>query len=53
MSQHTVKPVKKFVVYQCLYDDYSIWVRPYEMFCEQVTLENGQVQARFEFLHEV
>ena len=44
---------EKVVVYQCLYDDYSIWVRPYEMFCEQVTLENGQVQARFEFLHEV
>jgi len=37
---------EKVVVYQCLYDDYSIWVRPYEMFCEQVTLENGQVQAR-------
>lgn len=44
---------EKVVVYQCLYDDYSIWVRPYEMFCEQVTLENGQFQARFEFLHEV
>lgn len=44
---------EKVVIYQCLYDDYSIWVRPYEMFCEQVTLENGQAQARFEFLHEV
>jgi len=44
---------EKFVVYQCLYDDYSIWVRPYEMFCEQVTLENGQIQPRFDFLHAV
>lgn len=44
---------EKLVVYQCLYGDYSIWVRPYEMFVEQVTLENGQSIARFEVLHSV
>ncbi|MFW1737292.1 DUF1653 domain-containing protein [Acinetobacter sp. ULE_I001] len=44
---------EKVVVYQCLYGDYSVWVRPYEMFCEQVTLENGQIQPRFDFLHAV
>lgn len=44
---------EKVVVYQCLYGDYSLWVRPYEMFCEQVTLENGQIQPRFDFLHAV
>ncbi|RZG73433.1 DUF1653 domain-containing protein [Acinetobacter sp. WCHAc060033] len=43
----------KLVVYQCLYGDYSIWVRPYEMFIETVELENGQVVPRFEFLHSV
>ena len=44
---------EKVVVYQCLYDDYSIWVRPYEMFIETVVLENGQIVPRFEFLHTV
>jgi len=44
---------EKLVVYQCLYGDYSMWVRPYEMFIETVELENGQVVPRFEFLHSV
>lgn len=44
---------EKLVVYQCLYNDYSIWVRPYEMFIEQVQLEDGQMKPRFEFLHSV
>ena len=42
---------EKVVVYQCLYDDYSIWVRPYEMFIEDVELEDGHTLPRFEFLH--
>ena len=44
---------EKVVVYQCLYDDYSIWVRPFDMFVEQVQLENGEMKPRFEFLHAV
>lgn len=44
---------EKVVVYQCLYDDYSIWVRPYDMFVEQVQLENGEMKPRFELLHAV
>ena len=44
---------EKVVVYQCLYDDYSIWVRPYEMFIETVELEDGQIVPRFDFLHSV
>ncbi len=44
---------EKLVVYQCLYGDYSMWVRPYDMFIEIVTLENGETLPRFEFLHAV
>ena len=32
------------VVYRCLYDDYSLWVRPLEMFLEEVVLDGGKVQ---------
>ena len=30
---------EKLVVYQCLYGDYSIWVRPLDMFKERITLD--------------
>ena len=39
------------VVYRCLYGDHSLWVRPLEMFLEQV-LVNGQPAARFEWVGE-
>ena len=39
------------VVYRCLYDDGSWWVRPLAMFVEQVELVTG-TQARFEFIGE-
>ncbi|MHC1480294.1 DUF1653 domain-containing protein [Frateuria aurantia] len=39
------------VVYQALYGDHGIWVRPAAMFAETV-LVDGQVRPRFEFLHE-
>ena len=43
---------EKLVVYQCLYDDYSMWVRPLEMFQETVTLANGEVLPRFKLIQE-
>jgi hypothetical protein len=41
------------VVYRCLYDDYSIWVRPLEMFVEDVILESGQSVTRFAYIEEM
>ncbi|KAA8734406.1 DUF1653 domain-containing protein [Acinetobacter qingfengensis] len=39
---------EELVIYQCMYGDYSLWVRPLEMFLEMVTLEDGQKIPRFE-----
>lgn len=44
---------EKLVVYQCLYGDYSIWVRPLEMFQETVTLEKNQIFPRFKLIQEI
>ncbi len=43
---------EQLVVYQCLYGDYSLWVRPLQMFTENVTLTDGTVQARFRLIQE-
>lgn len=37
------------VIYQCLYGDFGLWVRPLYMFFEQVEYEGNQV-PRFEFV---
>jgi hypothetical protein len=39
------------VVYRCLYDDYSWWVRPFSMFTETVSVD-GKIYPRFEYIGE-
>jgi len=42
---------EKLVVYQCLYGDYSMWVRPLEMFQEKIILDGVSVE-RFKLVQE-
>ncbi|HIQ46092.1 MAG TPA: DUF1653 domain-containing protein [Sulfurovum sp.] len=37
------------VVYKTLYGDFSIWVRPFDMFTEQVEVE-GEMVSRFTYI---
>ncbi len=43
---------EELVVYQCLYGDYSYWVRPKSMFLESVKID-GLLKPRFEFVGEL
>ena len=40
------------VVYRSLYDDYSLWVRPYDMFVETITIEGKEI-PRFTFVKSI
>ncbi|WP_299196881.1 DUF1653 domain-containing protein [uncultured Amphritea sp.] len=40
------------VVYRPCYGDRAVWVRPLEMFNENVTVSDGTVVPRFEFIRD-
>lgn len=40
------------VVYQALYADYALWVRPLDMFLEKIT-QNGVTLPRFKYIAQM
>ncbi|MEK7649489.1 MAG: DUF1653 domain-containing protein [Patescibacteria group bacterium] len=48
VAQHS-ETLEELVVYQKLYDDQSLWVRPLKMFLEDVEVEGKKV-PRFRFI---
>ena len=41
---------EEMVVYRALYGEYGIWVRPYEMFVEELDRDGVKI-PRFQFLY--
>ncbi|MFQ1044454.1 DUF1653 domain-containing protein [Acinetobacter variabilis] len=41
---------EKLVVYQCLYGNYSIWVRPLSMFTESINTSDDREVERFKLV---
>lgn len=50
VAQHS-ETREQLVVYRCLQDGNSWWVRPLDMFCESVVIE-GNTLPRFEYIGE-
>ncbi len=50
ISRHS-ESLELFVVYQALYGEYGLWVRPAAMFTEEVVIGNKRV-PRFAFIAE-
>lgn len=42
----------KMVVYKALYGDNELWVRPLEMWDNDIKLSDGSIVKRFEFIEE-
>lgn len=49
---HHSETREAMAVYQCLYDDFSWWVRPLDMFMETIEIDK-RIQPRFAFEKEM
>ena len=50
IAKHS-ETLEEMVVYQALYGEFGIWVRPLSMF-EETVEHNGEVKQRFTFIRE-
>ena len=50
IAKHS-ETLEEMVVYQALYGEFGIWVRPLYMF-EETVEHNGEVKQRFTFIKE-
>ena len=48
VAQHS-ETLEELVVYQKLYDDHGLWVRPLKMFLEEIKV-NGRKVSRFKYI---
>ena len=50
IAKHS-ETLEEMVVYQALYGEYGLWVRPVSMFDEKVEV-NGEIKKRFTYIRE-
>lgn len=50
VAKHS-ETLKEFIVYQALYGEHDLWIRPFEMFLETVDIGNKKVK-RFKLIKE-
>jgi hypothetical protein len=50
IAKHS-ETLEEMVVYQALYGEYGLWVRPVSMFDETVEV-NGEIKKRFTYIRE-
>jgi hypothetical protein len=50
LARHS-ETLEELVVYQALYGDFGLWVRPLSMFTEEILIDNQSI-PRFRFIAE-
>ncbi|MFN6944713.1 MAG: DUF1653 domain-containing protein [Cytophagaceae bacterium] len=50
LAKHS-ESLEELVVYQCLYGEFDLWVRPLSMFEEKINADGKEMQ-RFEYVGE-
>jgi hypothetical protein len=51
VARHS-EDLEEYVVYQSISDPQAIWIRPLQLFCEEIMISDGVRQPRFQFVSE-